>query len=238
MKFLANVLPIMSLVLLVNAAPALAEEASQPATIEIKPLVTSTSLLGAVNGMEGSGGFGLGAEIPVARKVTAYGDFSVLRLRLSDDRVDEMRDESDDDEASDEDFSMPTSTTALSTSLGARYYTSPGLDSWYGQAGLGYEVENTEWVSGKDDEDRGDESEGTVDVQRRRAGLVFGGGYRWVFGDHVLLRLGANIGTALHRQTDFKRKSGDSTAVANVKKDYASNPIIRPSLELGLGWAF
>src|SRR5690606_16270656 len=110
--------------------------------------VPTTFLLGsAIKDLRGTMGFGAGVELPIARKLTLFGDVSFMRLRLSDSLVEgwyrddsskhrrDYDDDDDDDETDEKDSDLDStfirSGTFIESKLGARYYTSPGADSWY-----------------------------------------------------------------------------------------------------------
>lgn len=118
-----------------------------------------------------------------------------------------------------------------SADLGARYYTRTGnVDSWYGGAKVGYALLLGQWQY-KDE---------LVDQSTRSVTPGVEGGYRWMWVNNFLVRLGIGAdGNIIQENSATAATTSTSVTddAADTIKGYAQVAVV-PRVDFGVGYAF
>jgi hypothetical protein len=185
-------------------------------SMELKPL---TTLMSAVPGV---GSIGLGFEAFVAPRFAVFSNFAVMNANLPHAYDDDVQE-----------FSRlyPRSFTGGSIGLGGRYYGSLFGDSWYGGAKLGVTRVRAKWEY-RDEVLSQDVGSLTPGVE---------GGYRWLWVNNVLVRLGVGASANLRQFDNIETESESASAdVVSARKelDKTSKFPVLASVDLGIGYKF
>lgn len=189
---------------------------SNKVTLELKPLAA------ALSATPGVGSAGIGAEFALGENTTSFADVYALNANLPS----RLRNESREDE-----IPVVQKVQGYSGDIGARYYGQPlGDDSWYGGARLSYGFAQTQW---------GYQSE-KIDQSVRTLSPGIEAGYRWIWNNNLLLRVGAGADSNLIQQNEASavdRETAVTSDAAEKVKGYAK-VAVTPRLDMGLGYAF
>jgi len=187
-----------------------------PFAVELKPLPTAMSF------EQGVGAVGASAEAFFADKWAWFIGGAYTDMNLPNNLIQKGQNNN-------KNTPIPSDVIGYTYYTGARYYTDPLLGSWYGDLGAGYAEQTGKW-----------NYKGTLVDSRAVSVLpMVGAGYRWVFANRVLVRLGANVA-----YNNSKVDKATATEVTNNYQD-AENKVydtlktpVLASLDLGLGYAF
>jgi hypothetical protein len=206
------------------------DDSSPDYTVELKPLPTMMSLL--------PGGFGAGGEVErrLGDHLAIFAGVTHMRLRLSEDVIDELRDDQGEDVES-----IPRLTTATRFDAGARWYGDAHRDSWFVGAKAGVGATHVDWVY---DEDRLEDD--------RFAWMTEGDlGYRWLWDSGLTVRLGVGIGASVTTRrevaalTDRGERVTDRSAYKEARQDIDERfggddgrAAFLTAFDLGVGYSF
>lgn len=186
------------------------------AALELKPLPTAVSVV------PGVASIGAGIELSAGSNFASFLNGYILDANLPN----RLRPQNSED-------NQPGvhKMRGFAGDLGGRYYSDGvNTDSWYGGAKVGYALSMTQWgYKGQ-----------TVDHAMRTITPGLEGGYRWVWVNNLLLRIGAGAdGNVIQQNTVTPTLA--ATDVTNDAKDriegYAKVAVV-PRVDLGLGYAF
>lgn len=218
-KALASLLGGMALVFGAATASAQQEmnvrgQGVRPYTIEVQPI---SNTLSAVPGP------GLGFEAFATERVSVFVNGTYADVDMDNTTINSIRARSGDDDA------IPTVGYGYNAALGARWYSAPQRSSWYGGAGVGYSEMDSKW-------EVGDEV-----VKATVVSVVPGvsAGYRWLWDNNVLLRVGAGVASNNVQTKDFTDENDTAEArdAEDTVRDLATQPVIA-NMDFGIGYAF
>jgi hypothetical protein len=141
----------------------------QRATLELKPLTTLSS------SVPGVGAFGASFEIMASQRWGVFVDGAYADANLKDVWIGTVEDETNQP--------SPTRGFGYTVGTGLRYYDDPLGNSMYAGGSIAYGESQTKWSYG--------DAEYDVDVYAAAPGIF--AGYRWIWSNGVLLRLGAGL---------------------------------------------
>ena len=186
------------------------------ATLELKPLAA------ALSSTPGVGSAGIGAELGLNENMTSFADVYALNANLPS----RLRNEGRENEVP-----VVQKMQGYSGDLGARYYGQPlGDDSWYGGVRLSYGYAKGQW---------GYQGE-QIDQSVRTLSPGVEAGYRWIWTNNLLLRVGAGADSNLVQQNDASAVARETAVTSDAEdkvKGYAK-VAVTPRLDMGLGYAF
>lgn len=186
------------------------------ATLELKPLAA------ALSATPGVGSAGIGAEFALGENTTSFADVYAINANLPS----RLRNQAREDEVP-----VVQKFQGYSADIGARYYGQPlGDDSWYGGARLSYGIAKGQW---------GYQGE-KIDQSIRTLSPGVEAGYRWIWNNNLLLRLGAGADSNLTQQNDASAVERETQVTSDAEdkvKGYAK-VAVTPRLDMGLGYAF
>jgi hypothetical protein len=191
-------------------------EGLRPYSAELKPLPTAISTVG-----NGSGSFGVGAEALVSDKLAFFVDASYVDLDTPNNLVDKEKEANEDP--------VPNTMFGYMVQPGLRWYGSPAVSSWYGQLGVGYAESKGKYEYGN----------ATIDSKSISTLPTLAAGYRWLFRNNMLLRLGAGASANLVQTHDESAVENTSDAARGEDKvsDLVKTPVLA-AVDFGLGYAF
>lgn len=187
-------------------------------TAEIKPLPTVLSLVPGVGSIQA------GVEADINQTVAPFLEFTAVNANLPE-RLDAIV----EDEAEGDDTIRPKKLQGGGVDIGARFYTAPLGHSWYGQAKIGYSEVTGEW----------EYREEIVDSRVASLTPGLGGGYRWLWNNGVVLRLGAGVSANLVQASDvdYDEETANTLEAQEDLEDRFDEPVLA-NVDLGLGYRF
>lgn len=187
-----------------------------PISIELKPLPT------AMSATPGVGSAGLGAEVAWGDNATTFADIYAINANLPNRLRNEGREQ---------DVPVIQKMNGYAGDIGARYYgQSVETDSWYGGARMSYTFAKAQWGY------QGEKISQTVKTMS--PGLE--AGYRWIWSNNVLLRLGAGADSNIVQENNATAIDRETTVTADAEdkvKGYAK-VAVTPRVDMGIGYAF
>lgn len=186
------------------------------AVVEVKPLPTALSFIPGVRAV------GVGAEFNNSGNYAAFTDVYLLDSNLPN----RLRREGNEDETP-----VLQIGQGYAADVGVRYYyTSATADSWFSQAKLGYAYSLSQW--GYQDEQ--------VDHSFRTIVPGLGGGYRWVWTNSLLVRVGAGIDGNIVQENKVTPTEAATAATNDAQNEIegAALAAVTPMIDLGVGYMF
>ena len=196
----------------------LKESTFHPTTVvvEVKPLPLAFTML------PGLASIGAGVELGASSNLTTFLDGYAIRANLPNGLRSQGRQE---------DVPVIQKMEGYAGDLGLRYYgSSVRLDSWYGGAKVGYKMARGQW---------GYKDEKINHVVRTVAPGVEGG-YRWLWENNVLVRLGAGADGNVVQENNSGPVDQPTKVTADAQErveGYAQVAVI-PRVDVGLGYMF
>ncbi len=184
--------------------------------VEVKPIPTVLNVVPGVRSV------GIGTELIGNTAYTTFIDGYLLDSNLPS----RLRSEGREDETP-----VLQRGQGYSADVGLRYYmSSVTTDSWYGQASLGYALSMSQW---------GYQGE-KVDHTFRSVMPGVAAGYRWIWGNNFLLRVGAGVDGNLVQQNTVTPVVASTAATAEAESDIegAALAAVMPMVDLGMGYRF
>ena len=180
-------------------------------SVEVKPLPLALSVL------PGLGAAGIGVEQSAAPNVAVFGEGYLSTVDMTKRML------RDNDKST---TALPDRVNVYAVDVGARIYTVPQAHAWYAGGKVGYARNDGDWVY----------RDQTVSKRVDSVTPGVEGGYRWLFENGFLVRLGAGAGgnVIVAEKTD----SSKATSEAVDKVDAITKPTFSGKLDLGLGYAF
>jgi len=194
----------------------LRNEGIRPYTVEIKPLPT------ALSAVPGIGSIGVGSELFFSSKSALFVDGQYTDANLPNRVLKQVKENNTGEP-------IPRTMIGYNVTSGVRFYSSPALHSWYGALGVGYSELTGKW----------DYDDATVQSHIISVLPTVAAGFRWVFENNVILRLGANFSSNIVKSESTTAAEQTATAADGVKK--VSNSERTPMLaavDVGLGYGF
>ena len=183
--------------------------------VEIQPLTT------ALAASPNTGAIGGSAEFYLGDKWATFIEGNYVDASLKNSWIADLREDTD--------APLPRGGEAYSCGLGLRYYEDPIGDSLYGGGSMSYGETDASWTF--------EDAEISSELYSVTTSAV--AGYRWVWNNGLLLRLGAGAGLrsiAAESYTSTNNGSSSAQAIAKVK-DLQNFPVAA-RVDLGVGYTF
>ena len=194
---------------------AIRTEGVQPYSVELKPIPT---ILSAAPGVAS---IGAGFESFFMPKVAFFGEASYLDAKLQGKVVGTAKDRNTDP--------VPSKEIGYKGLLGARWYATPEEHSWYAGGGVGYSDSSGKWEYKNE----------VVDSRLVSVLPTVQGGYRWLWNNNVLLRLGADVAlNNIQTRTNDAHSDSIDAKDAEAKLKKIQDHVWLATVDLGLGYAF
>lgn len=220
LAFVLSVLPWVSSTGLAQQEMNLRKQGITPYSVELKPLPTSMSFLGG----NGTGSVGLGGEVFLSPNTAIVVGGSYADMNLPNNMTRKATD-------SNKNEPVPDKLIAYHISPGLRWYSSRAYESsWYGGAALGYSDIHGKYAF----------EDTTIDSKVSSVLPTLEAGYRWLFTNNFLVRLGAAVAGNMvtkHDETAVDKTSSYATDGEDKVKKINQTPVLA-ALDLGLGYAF
>lgn len=187
----------------------------RPYTAEVKPVTT------ALSAIPGVGGVGAGAEAFVSPRVAAFVEGSYLDVNLPGSPIGARKLGEVDP--------FPVDTYGYNVALGARWYSSPESNSWYGGLGLAYARTDGEWESADE----------RVDVSTAALLPSLAAGFRILWRNNLIMRIGGGLAANVVQSKTVDAK--ETTAAAedaekDVKDSLDQNLMANVDFGVGYSW--
>ncbi len=183
---------------------------------ELKPLAIGASVTPGVSS------FGLGTELAVSPHFAPFLNASVINANLPNN----LRNKGNEAENP-----QIQKMEGYSADLGLRYYgTSSNVDSWYGGVKVGYMFSQGQWGY----------QEQKIDQSVRSLTPGAEAGYRWLWSNNLLLRLGAGADSNLLQENTVTASEAVTPVTIDAQErvtGYAKVAVL-PRVDFGVGYAF
>jgi len=192
-------------------------------SVDIQPLPILVDIglaTGAYGGLASFGG-----EVQVADQIGAYATVGGARIRLSEDQVSKAYDQTTSP--------VPRKITTAGIAVGGRYYTTSAMtDSWFASGALGATRSMAQW----------DDTKERVNEDTWVVAPNVEAGYRWLWTNGFLVRLGAGASVPLYATRDYSTAAAlrlpAATDIENKVRKQEDRFAVLPALDLALGYAF
>ena len=183
--------------------------------VEIQPLTT------ALAASPNTGAIGGSAEFYLGDKWATFVEGSYIDATLKNSWIADLREDTN--------APLPRGGEAYSAGLGLRYYEDPIGDSLYGGGSMSYGETDASWTF--------EDAEISSELYSVTTSAV--AGYRWVWNNGLLVRLGAGAGLRSIAAESYKStNNGSSTDQAIAKVKDLQNFPVAARVDLGLGYTF
>jgi hypothetical protein len=194
-------------------------EGIRPYTVELKPLPTALS---AVPEAGAVGSIGLGAEIFQTKHMAWFGEGQYIDVNTPNNLTNRSK-------QANPSSPVPSEMHGYEWTAGARLYGTPEVSTWYGSLGVGY----SDYAGTFNYQDT------TIAAHTISILPTVAAGYRWMFDNNVLLRLGLDVASnqVKSRRADAESQTANAADGEHKVRNLERTPVLA-NLDFGVGYGF